>query len=306
MEAPISTPTEDEISEMLTIESGTKKYSLSIKASEERINLNLTIPAEEGNTTLTRILNLKELKQINQFFSPINSCKDFCCYLKSLNSGKKLSIIQKENQFYISFLFEYLTKKSAVEINLSYDNKRDEYFGEVINNLKNRIEILERENKCLKEEINEIKKIIGAINIKFHETINCSKHIFNNNSVIMKENDFDMISFAIKSRLNKNIKDIKKLYQATIDGDGAINFHSRCDNIPNTLTVIQSAGNRRFGGFTTQVWESVESYIYKDDKSAFLFSLDKKKYILIKMMVMQFIVTRLLDQLLESLIAVYL
>ena len=66
----------------------------------------------------------------------------------------------------------------------------------------------------------------------------------------MKENEFNLINLAIKSRLNKEVKELKKIYQATIDGDGAINFHSKCDNIPNTLVLIKSAGNRRFGGLT--------------------------------------------------------
>ena len=56
---------------------------------------------------------------------------------------------------------------------------------------------------------------------------------------------------------------------------GAINFHSRCDNIPNTLVLIKSAGNRRFGGFTTAQWSS--SGEWKDDPNSFLFSLDKQK-----------------------------
>ena len=100
----------------------------------------------------------------------------------------------------------------------------------------------------MKEEIKEIKKIIEPINKKFQEKINYNK------SVIMKENEFNMISLAIKSRMNKEIKELKKLYQATIDGDRAINFHYKCDNIPNTLVFIKSAGNRRYGGFTSQVW----------------------------------------------------
>ena len=104
-----------------------------------------------------------------------------------------------------------------------------------------------------------------------------NQHMFNNNSVIMEENEFYLIHLAIKSRLNKKVKGLKKLYQATIDGDGPINFHSRCDNFPNTLTIIKSAGNWRFGGFASETWESTTSYIYKDDKNAFLFSLDKQK-----------------------------
>ena len=71
----------------------------------------------------------------------------------------------------------------------------------------------------------------------------------------MKEKEFDMIYNAIKNRLNKEIKNIKKLYQVTIDGEVPSKFHSKCDNIPNTLIIIQSSGNRRFRGFTTQLWD---------------------------------------------------
>jgi len=115
----------------------------------------------------------------------------------------------------------------------------------------------------------------------------------------MTEKEFDLIHFALKSRLNKEVKIIKKLYQAKIDGDGAINFHSKCDNIPNTLTLIKSVGKRRFGGFTSQIWESDKSGKWKDDKYSSLFSLDKQKYIFIKMMGKQFIAIVIMGLLLE-------
>ena len=127
--------------------------------------------------------------------------------------------------------------------------------------LKKRIEVLEK-------EVNELKKMMN---------VNINKIKMGNKSVIMKENEFDMIHLAIKSRLNKEVKELKKLYQATIDGDGAINFHSKCNGIPNTLVLIKSAGNRRFGGFTTVQWSSPSDYEYKVDQNSFLFSLDKQK-----------------------------
>ena len=91
----------------------------------------------------------------------------------------------------------------------------------------------------------------------------------------MKEKDFDLINFALKSRMNKNVKELRKLYQASIDGDGPINFHSRCDNIPNTLVLIQSKGNRRFGGFASVPQDTSQKY--KTDENSFLFSFDKQK-----------------------------
>ena len=68
-----------------------------------------------------------------------------------------------------------------------------------------------------------------------------------------------------------------KIYQASIDGDSPDNFHSRCDYIPNTLVLIKSAGNRRFGGFITKEWNANNNDVKIDDPNSFLFSLDNKK-----------------------------
>ena len=80
---------------------------------------------------------------------------------------------------------------------------------------------------------------------------------------------------AIKERMNKEIKEIKKLYQATKDGGDSETFHKLCDGISNTLVLYKSAGNRRFGGFASLCWNSESGPI--SDKNCFLFSLDKKK-----------------------------
>ena len=66
------------------------------------------------------------------------------------------------------------------------------------------------------KEIKEIKKIVEPLDKKF------------NKSAIMKENDFDFIRRELKNSLNKEVKELKKLYQARIDGDEAYKFHVRC------------------------------------------------------------------------------
>ena len=130
------------------------------------------------------------------------------------------------------------------------------------------IKELKDDNEKLKSLIEPMSKRVKEININQYTTYNEKK------SVIMKEDELDFINQAIKLRINKEIKEMKKLYQANIHGDSAINFHSKCDNIPNILVFIKSAGNRRFGGFTTKELNDTT-----DDKNAFLFSLDKKKFI---------------------------
>jgi hypothetical protein len=65
------------------------------------------------------------------------------------------------------------------------------------------------------------------------------------------------------------------LYRGTRDGFGADDFHSKCDNHNNTLTIVKAHGTSYiFGGFTSINWES--SGVWKSDPNAFLFSLTNK------------------------------
>ena len=93
----------------------------------------------------------------------------------------------------------------------------------------------------------------------------------------MNIDEYNMIYNEIIKNMKKNIKRIKKIYQATVNGGDPSYFHKLCDNIPNTLTIIKSENNRRFGGFTTMAWESKSNSEYKKDRNAFIFSLDNKK-----------------------------
>ena len=77
--------------------------------------------------------------------------------------------------------------------------------------------------------------------------------------------------------MNKDIKRIKKLYQAAVCWGDPNNFHTKCYNIPNSLTVIKTENNRRFGRFTSSTWETNNTGEFKKDKKAFIFSLDNKK-----------------------------
>ena len=84
-----------------------------------------------------------------------------------------------------------------------------------------------------------------------------------------------MVFSAIKGRMNKEIKEIKKLYQATAYDGSPESFHKLCDNIPNTLILYETKGNRRFGAFVSiSLNLNMPTTI---DKNCFLFSLDRKK-----------------------------
>jgi len=55
---------------------------------------------------------------------------------------------------------------------------------------------------------------------------------------------------------NKNVKKIELLYRGSRDGFSAKNFHEKCDNKGETLTIIKSDKDFIFGGYTEINWDS--------------------------------------------------
>ncbi len=69
------------------------------------------------------------------------------------------------------------------------------------------------------------------------------------------------------------------VYRASVDGFSSNEFHSRCDGIGNTLTVIKAENENIFGGFTEAKWSSKAEYT--TNHNSFIYSLinkDKKSF----------------------------
>ena len=101
----------------------------------------------------------------------------------------------------------------------------------------NEMNIIKNENKKLNNEIVTLKIFNNNMNnqmqLKFkeqNEEINNLNEIVNfidiGKSAIMKYDEKDMIIKGIENKMDKRIKEIKKLYQATIDGGDPKYFHS--------------------------------------------------------------------------------
>jgi hypothetical protein len=63
------------------------------------------------------------------------------------------------------------------------------------------------------------------------------------------------------------------LYRGSDNGFAASNFHNRCDEIANTLTVILTTNGCIFGGFTPIAWDSKGAYKPDSTKESFLFQI---------------------------------
>ena len=67
------------------------------------------------------------------------------------------------------------------------------------------------------------------------------------------------------------------LFDSTLNGDSAYEFHKKCDLKYNTISIIETTSGHRFGGYTSECFESPNEYFDKKDNLSFVFSLDKMK-----------------------------
>jgi hypothetical protein len=63
------------------------------------------------------------------------------------------------------------------------------------------------------------------------------------------------------------------LYRGSRDGFQAAQFHRKCDNQANTVTLIETTKGYQFGGFTPVVWDSSNTAKADNSQKSFIFTL---------------------------------
>ena len=254
------------------------KYNLNIESQNNKITFSIYNNEQFPNFYYTKKISLKELKDSikgNDEFMDKNF--DIYNYFKNLSNDKKLNIKKDKNIILliissvdlngheVSGVIQLSPRKNDINMTINDIYIELKYLKEKVKD----IDSLKNENKILKGKIEAQDKEIKYLKNKINN--------ISNKSVIIKEDESEMITSEIEKKTNKKIKEIKKLYQATIDGGNSEIFHKKCDNIANTLILIKSEGKRRFGGFTPIPWKSEENYIKDPEEKTFVFSLDNKK-----------------------------
>ena len=295
---PMDMVPKEEIKESFEIKQEEKNYKLNIEIINQEIKLNIY-----DENDLMKEYEIKipyyELREMHTIFLTFSSCQDFIDFIKATIENKKILIKKnKEDQITIELMVEYLFKQNIIKFDLNLKKinygsmtpdlcqkiahleqayKKLEMNYKELNDenckIKEKIKIIEEENKKLKNRIDNLEmNDLPDKELIYFEKENTSKPI---DSSIIEPNEFNMIYSAIKEQTNKEIKGIKKIFQATKNCGDATSFHKFCDGIPNTIVVFQTAGNRRFGGFASECWKTGLGSI--PNKYSFLFSLDKKK-----------------------------
>ena len=136
------------------------------------------------------------------------------------------------------------------------------------------------------KEINKIKENIIKYNsikgdIIFYpeeDDINLFLKTIKNFGIIEMDKDINIYLKIIKTQVdefkNKNIK-AKLIYDAQRDGQNYANCHSKCNNVPNTLSLIITNKDKKFGFFRSIAING--SGPWRSDDKAFFISLNKNK-----------------------------
>ena len=203
-----------------------------------------------------------------------------------------------------------------LEIDKKYDNM---YFNEDIikqtEKLPNKIKNSLEKGKIIENEWNENNNKLNSLihdcinienNINDINIINCNIKKYNdikkNLIFIPEENDINSFINTIKTfgkieeeddiyeyiRIIKNqlieYKNInikhKLIYDAKRDGQNYANCHSKCNNVPNTFSLVTTHSNKKFGLFRSIPINGDGPW--RSDNKAFFISYDKGKIYRIK------------------------
>ena len=259
-------------------------FSIEIKKISED-NLQIDINEKDAIKKYSKKLSLKELIQLDKNFKLYDSIEEMI-FIKKVENKKGISISRNKNDLILTIsLFNIDDSKINIII---IPNELTQ--SELMNYLYDKI----NEISFLKTKIKDLENKIIEISSKHEKDIeNLKKLIENNqkeekNEVIINKyikgySDLTFIENEIIKQLNKLIKSYNLVYKASKDGDKASDFHNKCDNVNNNLSIVKTKKGKIFGGFTKQNWKQIGVQDYhKYDENAFVFSVNNKKIYNIK------------------------
>ena len=265
----------------------------NVEVQQSELNTYTTTVETPKTETLTLTLNPqiqpKPQIDVSKYLAEIEQLKSQIKILREENTILKTKTVEKTVTTKIDNSGEILILKQEIE-----RIKRTK--EEEISVLKLRIEELLRANKILEQKLLEAQRTIEELKMELSKLIsekNYSESLIRQQRTSGGEKQTltiqdtrlevvkgDIIQSAgelelLTRKICKNHKKIKLnlLYKATIDSDEASAFHKKCDAASNTIVLVRSGNDKRFGGYTSCSWEG--NSIEKKDENAFVFSLDK-------------------------------
>ena len=237
---------------------------------------------KEQNNKLKNELNIINSREYNlkEEYSKLNNEKESLTRKNNnLNSEneefeKKNKKLNEENQLNSQKINSLQNELKEIEKRILEINKKNEDY-------QNNIIQLSNDNKEYISKIENLKQKILSIEKQIEQTEEEEKkenkiNYKNLNSNIIKSQE--RLNSLVKLLNFENKYNLKLLYQASKDGYSNKKFHEKCDNIKNTITLIEDNNKIIIGGFTSESWNGKG---FKYDTKAFIFNLSNmNKYII--------------------------
>ena len=256
-----------------TISKEKDTYTLSLGYTSEVLIFSLVHKNEKGDSlNYEKSFSLQDLNNISKWFKLFDSLDEVYEDLIKIIDKKQLSINSEEN-----------TEKLVFDVNMEKIKSFEIILEKKVLSKEDIIDKLVQENKELKDKVQILEIRISNLEEQFNKFLSngtikkeCSNQI--NDSNIINEEDKKLLNDWINPN---NDKDIKLLYKASRDGDNYQDFYRLCEDKGPTITIALTTKGYKFGGFTSLSWKNPNNGPGKnkgyEDKSAFIFSLNKKR-----------------------------
>jgi hypothetical protein len=240
---------------------GNEEYKIEQKLLNNALQISIV---DNRNNEYTGLFSKEFLSEKEDFLKYLSIKAIFEFFQDNINS--KNYEIKIEDLIKLNLIIEYSPGKK-IELLIPRKNLDENIQLNLITELTN----IKKENKEIKEKLTYLEQKINILlqeKDKKDDLKGFENTIIKNNSEAVK---------ILKWICPNNERRVKLLYKATPEENTRDDFHRKCDNKGATVTIIETTKGRRFGGYTSLSWDS--SSEWKNDKEAFLFSLDNdKKY----------------------------
>ena len=228
-------------------------YNLEFSINKNDIEIKCNNTENGKDTIYIYNLTLEEIKK----YGPYKSLSSFYNYLKTLNNKNyKIEEKEKENIISLSLL---LDNHNSMVIDLSeYINPNDSI---------KRINNLERENKNLKNRINDLESNLSKFFVEFENyknmmELNCFYNSFDLNAykleqlfsslesnIMLNRKEFGLINKGIYQLFNKNITSLVLKYNSNNNILNPSDIQNIINNIKYFIVFIYTTDKKRFGAF---------------------------------------------------------
>ena len=233
-----------------------KQFIVEITLNPEKIKIQAVNNIGNDILNYESLYDFENFLKINEYFKPCKGTEKIYDFIIKLKNNKSLSLLNENNIIYLCLhLSEPIKDIIKIPLNKSEVNSKAIILSYYY------------ENKQLKEKIKNLEEQLEKNNelMRLRLIKRDIKGYSQNLLFIEKE---------IEKQLKKNIISYDLIYKASRDGDSSENFHSKCDNINNTLVIIKTLSSNIFGGFTTKTWNHA---LFVKDPFAFVFSINNQK-----------------------------